>query len=144
MNIFKKALLMVTVAVFSATVINAQTKIKQQKIQRVVIQLSSNDTLVHRSLLKQLNNIQKAFNTVTIEVVAHGPGIELLSKQSPFKNTVAVLNQKGIAFLVCQNTLNEKNVSPGELVSLIKIIPSGLAHVITRQSEGWSYLKAGF
>ncbi|MEJ5960882.1 DsrE family protein [Pedobacter immunditicola] len=144
MNIFNKALLIVTAAIFSATLTIAQTKNKQIDFQKVVIQLSSNDTLVHRSLLKQLNNIQKAFNKVTIEVVAHGPGIELLSKQSPFINTIAVLHQRGIAFLVCQNTLNEKKVSPQALVPLIKIIPSGLAHVITRQSEGWSYLKAGF
>jgi len=142
MNIFNKAFLIVALVIFSATLTNAQTKNKE--LQKVVIQLSSNDTLVHRSLIKQLHNIQKAFKKVTIEVVTHGPGIEFLSKQSPFRNSIEVLNRSGIAFLVCQNTLNEKKVSPQELLPLIKIIPSGLAHVITRQSEGWSYIKAGF
>jgi len=144
MNIFNKALLIVTVAIFSATLSYAQTKNKQIQTQKVVIQLSSNDTLVHRSVLKQLHHIKKAIKNVTIEVVTHGPGIELLSKQSPFKNTIEALNLQGVVFLVCQNTLNEKKVSPEELLPLIKIIPSGLVHVITRQSEGWSYIKAGF
>ena len=144
MNTISKAIFIVIVAVFLATELNAQTKNKQVLSQKVVIQLSSADTLVYKSLVKQLNNMQKAFNKITIEVVTHGPGIEFLSKKSTLQNSIRALNQQGIAFLVCQNTLTEKNVSPAELLDLVKIIPSGLAHLITRQSEGWSYIKAGF
>ena len=71
MNIFNKALLIVTVTILSATLSNAQTKNKQIQTQKVVIQLSSNDTLVHRSVIKQLHHIKKAVKNVTIEVVTH-------------------------------------------------------------------------
>ena len=111
---------------------------------KVVVQLTNNDTLVQKSMIRQLNNILNAFEKIKIEVVVHGPGIELLLNKSPLKNNVALLNQKGVAFLACQNTLNEKKIDRSELLPLCTVVPSGIAHIIVRQSEGWSYIKAGF
>lgn len=144
MNPITKSILTLIVAVLSVTAINAQTMKAKSTQQKVVFQLSSNDTLVHKSLVKQLNNLLHALPDATIEVVAHGPGIELLYKNAPLANNLEKLHAKGIVFLVCQNTLKEKQVDPTVLVPLCKIIPAGIAHIIIRQSEGWSYIKAGF
>lgn len=135
------------VAMFlSLTSISAQaqnTLIKNGKY-RVVFQLSSPDTLVYKSLLKQLQNLQAALPGAEIEVVTHGPGVAFLQKSSVAKNSIEKLKSQGVTFLVCRNTLKEKNIPEASLLPAATIIPAGLAHIIVRQSEGWSYIKAGF
>lgn len=114
------------------------------KKYHAVFQLSTSDTLVHKSFIKQLNNLINAMDRVEIEVVTHGPGVEFLFKNSAHRNNIEKLRQRGVTFLVCQNTLNEKKIQSSEFLPLAKIIPAGIAHVIIRQSEGWSYIKVGF
>ena len=113
-------------------------------IHRVVIQLSSNDVMIQKATISQLNNILNAFNQIQIELVMNGSGIELVLQEAAMANIVELLYHKGIQFLVCQNTLNQKNLDHKSLLSFCKIIPSAMAHLIVRQSEGWSYIKAGF
>lgn len=111
---------------------------------KVTIQLSSNDILVQKATISQLNNILNALSSVAIELVMNGPGIDLILLDAPLTNTLEQLHEKGIHFLVCKNSLNQKNLSTTSILSFCTIVPSALAHLIVRQHEGWSYIKAGF
>jgi intracellular sulfur oxidation DsrE/DsrF family protein len=139
-----KSFILLTVVIMCTAVLKAQTMQTNTTEQKVVIQLSSNDTLVHKSLIRQLNNILNAFETIRIEVVVHGPGIEMMMKNAPYENNLQLLHKKGIRFLACQNTMKEKQIKVGDLNYFTEVIPAGIAHIIIRQSEGWSYIKAGF
>lgn len=110
---------------------------------KVVIQLSSNETLVQKATIGQLNNILNAFTHIQVELVMNGAGIELVLNDSGLSNILELQHQKGIQFLVCQNSLNQKNLSANSLLPFIKIVPSALAYLIVKQHEGWSYIKAG-
>ena len=110
---------------------------------KVVIQLNANDPAIQKSLIGQVNNILKALGNIPIEVMAHGAGVDLLLQGSSMKNNVELLNEKGVVFLICQNTLNDRKVEITEFLPFCKVVPSGVAHIIVRQSEGWSYLKVG-
>ena len=113
-------------------------------IYKVVIQLSSNDILVQKATISQLNNILNALPLVAIEVVMNGPGIDLILQDAPLTNTLEQLYEKGIQFLVCKNSLNQKNLSTTSILPFCTVVPSALAHLIVKQHEGWSYIKAGF
>ena len=139
-----KYFMMLTVILIWTTVLKAQTMQTSKTGHKVVVQLSNNDTLVHKSLIRQLNNILNAFETVSIEVVVHGPGIDMMMRNAPYENNLHLLSGKGIRFLACQNTMNEKKIKVEDLNDVTKVIPAGIAHIIIRQSEGWSYIKAGF
>ncbi|WP_018343378.1 DsrE family protein [Cytophaga aurantiaca] len=111
---------------------------------KVVIQLSSNDILVQKATISQLNNILNALPSVSIELVMNGPGIDLILQNAPLTNTLEQLHERGIQFLVCKNSLNQKNLSSTSILSFCSVVPSAIAHLIVRQHEGWSYIKAGF
>ena len=111
---------------------------------KVVIQLSNNDIFVQKATISQLNNILNALPNVVVEVVMNGQGIDLVLTDTPLINTLEQLHAKSILFIVCKNTLNQKNLDPSNIVSFCTIVPSALAHLIVRQHEGWSYIKAGF
>ena len=51
---------------------------------------------------------------------------------------------KGVAFLACENTLRERNISKDQIIAEADFVPSALIHIVTRQEQGWSYIKTGF
>jgi len=110
---------------------------------KVVFQLSDNDTFIQKALIRQLNNLIESLEPLAIEVVAHSFGIDLLLENSIFRKQVRGLEQKGVDFIVCENTLVREKLDVSALMKTVNTVPSGLAHIIKRQTEGWSYLKAG-
>ena len=111
---------------------------------KVVFQLSNNDTFVQKSLIRQLSNLLEAMNDIRVEVVAHSYGIDLLLEDSPFRNNIRALQSKGVDFLVCENTLRQESLDHSGLLNITRTVPAGIAHIVQRQCEGWSYIKAGF
>lgn len=109
----------------------------------VVIQLTSDDEIVQKALLNQINNLLSSLPGINIEVVVHGNGISMLLENSSLKNNIERAYKSGIQFLACNNTLISHKLTPSNLFDLIKVIPSAVAHLVTRQYEGWAYLKAG-
>lgn len=113
---------------------------------QVVIQLTSGDTLVWKALMNNLRHLKEAWgDSVDIEVVAHGPGIDLLiSAKTTQQNDITNFKKQGIVFMGCENTLKARNLTKEALITEAVVVPSGIGEVIMKQEEGWSYLKAGF
>ena len=113
-------------------------------MHKVVLQLTSNDSLVQKSAISHIHNIQKAFEHIVIELVTHGDGIELLLKGSALENHLQKLHETGVQLLVCKNALDAKKLSDSDVLPFCQVIPSAVAHLILRQIEGWSYLRETF
>ncbi len=111
---------------------------------KVVIHLSSQDAEVHKGLIQQLKNLLSALEDVSIEVVTNGPGIYFLLSPSPLASLLERLRNNGVVFLVCRNSLKAKNIEESTLPSYTQVVPAAVAHLVIRQEEGWSYIKAGF
>lgn len=111
-----------------------------------------------------LRNIQNHINAVgkenlDMKVVLHGNGLAMLvepdslKKLTKFKYAnadenmtakVDNLKSQGVAFNVCANTINGRNVDrETDLynVSVDDIVPSGVAEVARLQAMGYSYIK---
>lgn len=113
-------------------------------MHKVILQLTSNDPAVQKSALSHIHNILEAFDQIEIELVTHGKGIELLLKGSTLENSLQNIKEKGVKLLVCRNALDAKKLSDSDVLPFCQIIPSAVAHLIVRQSEGWSYLRETF
>lgn len=112
---------------------------------KIVFQLTTNDTLVHKAVIRQFNNILKEDSTVKLAVICHGPGIEMLMKEKTIvKISIQELSKKGVEFIACENTMTEKKIEKSQLIEGLKYVKAGIIEVAKRQSEGWSYIKAGF
>lgn len=112
---------------------------------KIVMQLVNNDVKVQKGLLKQLNNLKDGYgDDVLIEVVCHGPGLDLLHKErSTHYDALIALKDRGIVFLACENTLKGKNIPKEAIMDEFGFVPMGIGHIIERQEENWSYIKAG-
>jgi uncharacterized protein len=95
-------------------------------------------------ILTNVENVQKAFgpDAVEIEVVAHGAGIGLVQlKNAALRERIETIEKTGPVFAACSNTLRKRELSAADLTPGVKVVDSGLAEVIRREEQGWSYVK---
>ena len=112
---------------------------------RIVMQLTSGDTLVHKNLMKQLRNMKESSPTLQLEVVCHGPGMDMLmGDRSVVREKVTEFAGKGFVFLACENTITERKLDRSNVLPVAGFVKAGIIHIVERQEDGWSYIKAGF
>lgn len=54
------------------------------------------------------------------------------------------ISSTGIVFAACENTMERKDVARDALFSFATTVDAGVAEVVRKQEEGWSYVKSGF
>lgn len=123
---------------FCSVELSAQTK------HRVVIQFTDSDSLSQASVVGQVKNIKTDLPDATIEVVCHGPGLDLLiKKNSKVPALVQEWNSKGVVFAACNNTMRRRGIKKEDLSAQATVVPSAMVELILKQEEGWSYVKGG-
>lgn len=122
----------------------SQSVFAQQNKLSVVWDLSSSDTAVHGGVFRQINNARAQKPELQIEVVFHGQAVlSLLKEDKSFEARVKSAKEKGVIIAVCNNSLKRLKIDPSLLMPEVTVVPSAVVELIIKQSEGWSYLKAG-
>ena len=117
----------------------------EKKTHRIVFQVSTPDTAAYRSLTKQLNNVLEHWPTAQLEVVVHNKGISMMLKdKTNVQPEIAALKKRGVQFSSCENTLKSQKLEKSQIIAESGFVPVGLAEIVERQEDGWSYIKAGF
>lgn len=115
-----------------------------QKIPyKVVFDLTSKDPANHQAVLRQTRSIIESRPDAKLEVAIYSEGIEMVCKEkSAFaKDIEELINEKKVAFKVCGYTLKRKNVDESQLIPGVKVVPDAIYEIISRQKEGWGYIK---
>lgn len=135
----KNILLAVTLAIASVASAHAQ-----KKEHKVVFEITSSDTADHRTVLRQINNVLKDVPNTRVEVVCHGAAIFMLVKdKTVLGEMMQDLKTKNVSFAACNNSMRKNNLTPDQLVPVANVVPNGVMEVVTKEEEGWSYIKAG-
>lgn len=111
---------------------------------RVVFHVNVDQEERWQEVLTNVENVQKAFGpgNVEIEVVTHGAGIGLVqARNASLRERVERISKTGPVFAACSNTLKKTELTSADLDTGVKVVDSGLAEVIRRQEEGWTYVK---
>lgn len=137
-----KHLLLALLVTLGSVSVAAQTS---DRDHRIVMQLTSGDTLVHKGLMKQLRNMKEAAPTMQLEVVCHGAGMDILmTDRSVVLSGLEDAASMGIFFLACENTIKERKLDRSLIVPQSGFVKAGIIYIVERQEQGWSYIKAGF
>jgi uncharacterized protein len=111
---------------------------------KVVFDLTSKDTMNHKAVIRWLNEISNSTPDAQLEVVFYGQSLDMVVKdRSVVGNEVTRLAQnKNISFRVCAIAMKNNNIDKSRLLPGVETVPNGIYEVITRQREGWGYIKA--
>lgn len=118
----------------------------QTKQHKIVFEITSADSVEQETMLRQIGNVGKDAPGTQIEVVCHGPAIQMLIKSKTLLAPMMedLKNKQGVRFAACANSMRRNNIEPAQLVSVATVVPNGVMEVVAKQEDGWSYIKAGF
>lgn len=111
---------------------------------RVVWQITEGGPEAGERLLRSLTNLLADLDGegAEVEVVAQGPGLDLLLPRTGLADQVGGLRSRGVRFLACENTLRSRQLGVDDLLPGVSSVTSAVGHLVRRQSQGWSYLRA--
>lgn len=108
----------------------------------VVVHLPESDPQRQGAVLRNTANLVRALEPgAEVELVTHGPGVELCTGESGLAETVAGLQGAGVTVCACANTIAARGLGEADLLAGVTVVDSGVAHLVRRQREGWSYLR---
>jgi Uncharacterized conserved protein len=115
-----------------------------QKDYRVVFDLTSKDSLDQKAVIRWVNEITKAEPNAQVEVVMYGQGLNMVVKgRSTVEDAVNQLtSNKNVSFKVCSVAMKNQNVDKSQLLAGIDTVPDGIYEIISKQRQGWGYIKA--
>ena len=113
---------------------------------KLVIQVSTDDARTQKIALNNAVNLQKlhGMDNVTIEVVAYGPGLGLLTTKSKEAGRVKSLAMQNITFSACGNTMakiEKKTGKKPQLTEGVGTVTAGVARIMELQEGGYAYLR---
>jgi intracellular sulfur oxidation DsrE/DsrF family protein len=114
-----------------------------QKDYKVVFDLTSADSLSQQTAIRWANEVAKADPSAQVEVVMFGKGTALAVKdKSAVADGVANLaTNKNVAFKICAVAMQNQKIDKSQLLPGIQIVPDGIYEIISKQREGWGYIK---
>ena len=108
----------------------------------VVVHVSEADPERHLAILRNVANLRADLGPgIPIELVAHGPGVELLTGESGLTQKLTELESTQVSLCACANTIKARGLAPNALLPEVKVVASGVGHLARRQLAGWAYLR---
>jgi intracellular sulfur oxidation DsrE/DsrF family protein len=115
------------------------------KIHRVIFAVTSGDEADWSLTLGNARNLIAGLKPAPyeIEIVSFGPGINLIKADSPVAKDIAALQADGVKFTACQNAMRFHHLELKDLVPGAIPVPAGIVELVTKQEQGWIYVKGG-
>lgn len=133
----KKLTFIIAVFFLTAVVATAQPNYK------VVFDVTSQDTTDHKLAIRWANEVLKAEPTAQVEIVLFGKSLAMINKE---RSIVAdaltqLTSNKNASVKVCRVAMKANNVDVSQLVPGVQTVADGIYEIISRQREGWGYIK---
>jgi uncharacterized protein len=140
-------------AVIAASIITAMASAQPAPLpdkpfaeHRIVLQLSDNDPKKQNLVVSVANNLLKLYgpDKVAIEVVAFGPGIDLLNPDNANRKRVESLVAQGVRFDVCLNTVHTVERETGkrpEFIAAATPVQVGVGQILALTENGYTLVR---
>ncbi len=123
----------------------------QEVVHKIAFHVNDNDKKRMNLVLNNVQNVRKYYDSigekVIIEVVAYGPGLNMLrSDTSPVADRIAKMSLEidNLQFAACGNTRAKMAKKAGKEIPLIDEavqVQSGVVRLVTLQEQGYSYVR---
>jgi intracellular sulfur oxidation DsrE/DsrF family protein len=113
---------------------------------KIVLQLSDGDPTKQVLVISVAYNLLKFYDPdkIALEVVAFGPGIDLLRSGNPNQKRVESLIAQGARFDVCLNTIDTVERETGkrpDIISAATPVQVGVAQILLLTENGYTLVR---
>ncbi|PSL49288.1 hypothetical protein CLV51_101619 [Chitinophaga niastensis] len=114
-----------------------------QSDYKVIFDITSKNIEDHNTIMRQINGILKGSPDAQLEVAVYGDALDMVMKD---KSTITsaikdLINNKKVSIKVCGATMKRNNKNASQLIPGVEIVPDAIYEIITKQKEGWGYIK---
>lgn len=139
------AVLALTAGVPGTVIASERAHTKRIKIekQKIVIQVSDNDPTKWNLALNNAQNVQEELgkDKVAIEIVAYGPGLNMLKLDSSASNRVQEAISEGVKIVACENTMRKQKLTRDDMLPSLDYAVAGVVELAQKQKEGYAYIR---
>jgi intracellular sulfur oxidation DsrE/DsrF family protein len=134
---FKNKMLIVALAIMPVVTL-AQTG-----AYKVIFDITSSDTAAYKTVIRQMRGISQSRPDAQLEVAIYGDALPMVMKdKSIIADAIQELSSsKKVSFKVCGATMKRNNIDKSQLLAGVDVVPDAIYEIVTRQHEGWGYIK---
>src|SRR5215510_2573153 len=109
----------------------------------VVFDLTTDDTATYSRVIRWINGIVGAYPDAKIEVVFYGKSLPMVeTRLSNVGDAVKKLAAgRNTTFVVCEQSMQHHHVDKTMLISGVKTVPDAIYELVSRQADGFGYIK---
>lgn len=110
----------------------------------VVFDVTSKDTIVHQMVIRWIKEITNTAPDANIEVVFYAKSMDMITTGNSVvsNDVIKFAAKKNVTFKVCEVALKNNALDKSQLLPGVQTVPDGIYEIISRQHEGWGYIKA--
>lgn len=118
--------------------------IAQKAPYNVVFDVTTKDTIVHQMVIRWVKEILAADPNANVEVVFYAKSLNMITKDSSVvaDDVMKYAAYKNVSFRACEVALKNNKVEKSQLLTGVGTVPDGIYEIISKQHEGWGYIKA--
>ncbi len=109
----------------------------------IVFDITTGDTTTHNRVIRWINGILSSHPDAKVEVVFYGKSLTMVESETSTRSTdiKKLATQKNVTFAVCEQAMKAHNVNKEQLLNGVKTVPDALYELISKQQEGYGYIK---
>ena len=115
----------------------------QQRPFNIVFDLTTNDTATHQRLIRWINGIVASYPDAKVEVVFYGRALDMIvkDKSTVTADIIKLGTEKKVTFAACEHAMQVFNINKNQLLNGVTTVPDALYELVTKQAEGYGYIK---
>lgn len=118
--------------------------IAQSAPYKVVFDVTTKDTIVHQMVIRWVKEILSTSPTANVEIVFYAKSLDMITQDKSVVagDVVQLAATKNVSFKVCEAAMKNNMVEKSQLLKGVETVPDGIYEIISRQHDGWGYIKA--
>ena len=111
---------------------------------KVVFDLTSRDSLDQKAVTRWVREVTASNPKAEVEVVMYGKGFELVmpEKSHFIADVQEEVKNPNVSFKVCEIAMKNNKIDKSMLLKEVQTVPDGIYEIISKQHQGWGYIKA--
>jgi len=129
-------------AVVLATFLGAQPA-SPNRPYRVVFDLTTDDPADQAAVVRWIGEVAAANPQNEMEVVMYGrgPSLVVTGRSTLADEVKQAIARPHVSFRVCEIAMRNQKIERGQLLPNVTTVADGIAEIVTKQKEGWGYIK---
>ena len=130
------------VYLFLACLISASSYAQENPV-KIVFDVTSSNPKVHKAAVRHVKAMSNAYPDSKFEVVMYSGAMEMALKDKSVvaEDIESLVKKDNIDFVICQGTMKRHKVTSSNLIEGVKSVPDGILEIVSKQNEGWGYIK---